>query len=89
MPLIMETNRAVYGSYAAELELLGVTGSLRALPQAESRGRWISRDGRRMLNLSSNDYLGLGVWRRNLRTACILPPPAGDGCPCPPPRPGC
>ena len=61
MPLIMETNRAVYGSYAAELERLGATGSLRALPQAESRGRWISRDGRRMLNLSSNDYLGLAA----------------------------
>lgn len=55
----METNRAVYGSYAAELGRLEATGSLRALPRAESLGRWISRDGRRMLNLSSNDYLGL------------------------------
>ena len=61
MPLIMETNRAVYGSYAAELGRLEATGSLRALPQAESRGRWISRDSRRMLNLSSNDYLGLAA----------------------------
>ena len=59
MPLIMETNRAVYGSYAAELGRLEATGSLRALPRAESLGRWISRDGRRLLNLSSNDYLGL------------------------------
>ena len=59
IPLIMETNRAVYGSYAAELGRLEATGSLRALPRAESLGRWISRDGRRMLNLSSNDYLGL------------------------------
>ena len=37
MPLIMETNRAVYGSYAAELERLKATGSLRALPQAAGR----------------------------------------------------
>ncbi len=61
IPLIMETNRAVYGSYAAELGRLEATGSLRALPRAESLGRWISRDSRRMLNLSSNDYLGLAA----------------------------
>lgn len=63
MPLIMETNRAVYGSYAAELERLKAVGSLRVLPQAESRGRWIIRDGHSMLNLSSNDYLGLASER--------------------------
>lgn len=55
----MQANRPIYEGYAAELERLGSTGSLRTLPVAGHSGKWIDRDGRRMLNLSSNDYLGL------------------------------
>ena len=34
-------------------------GNLRTLPEARHDGIWIWQDGQRMLNLSSNDYLGL------------------------------
>lgn len=59
----MNVRRPIYESYAGELERLEATGSLRVLPRAEHHGKWICRDGRRMLNLSSNDYLGLASER--------------------------
>ena len=34
-------------------------GNLRILPEVRHDGIWIEQDGRRMLNMSSNDYLGL------------------------------
>ena len=34
-------------------------GNLRILPEVQHDGIWIEQDGRRMLNMSSNDYLGL------------------------------
>lgn len=57
----MDVRRPIYESYAEELERLEATGSLRVLPRAEHHGKWICRNGRRMLNLSSNDYLGLAA----------------------------
>lgn len=38
---------------------LRMRGSLRTLPEITHEGNYISKDGRRMLNLSGNDYLGL------------------------------
>lgn len=46
-------------TYKKLLEELNQSGNLRSLPLIEPQGKWIIRDGRRMLNLSSNDYLGL------------------------------
>jgi 8-amino-7-oxononanoate synthase len=47
--------------YNELLSSLSAQGSLRSLPEVEHDGRWIYKDGKRMLNLSSNDYLGLAV----------------------------
>jgi len=42
-----------------ELIQLDQTGNLRGLPGIELDGKWIHLDEKKMLNLSSNDYLGI------------------------------
>lgn len=46
-------------NYDSILAKLLQTGNLRQLPAIEHQGEYVCRDGVRMINLSSNDYLGL------------------------------
>ena len=52
------------------LEKLRASGNLRSLPDIVHRGKWIEKEGQTMLNLSSNDYLGLSS-RQDLRDEFI------------------
>lgn len=47
--------------YQAELEGLAQSDMLRSLKVTRAEGTYIYMDGRRMLNLSSNDYLGIAT----------------------------
>lgn len=51
-------------------EKLRASGNLRSLPDIVHRGKWIEKEGQTMLNLSSNDYLGLSS-RQDLRDEFI------------------
>ena len=46
---------------ATELAQLEAKANLRQLPQLTHRGKWVEVGGHTMLNLSSNDYLGLAA----------------------------
>ena len=50
-----------YRFLQARLDELKTAKNLRTLSHADAEGRYIIKQGRRMLNLSSNDYLGLAV----------------------------
>ena len=52
------------------LEKLRASSNLRSLPDIVHRGKWIEKEGQTMLNLSSNDYLGLSS-RQDLRDEFI------------------
>ena len=58
----MEEN--IYKYFEQELESLDGTGNRRKLPHAVNEGKYISVNGKRMLNISSNDYLGLACDQR-------------------------
>ena len=61
------------------LEKLRASGNLRSLPDIVHRGKWIEKEGQAMLNLSSNDYLGLAS-RSSLRRIFLVSMPPTTPC---------
>ncbi len=58
----MSSNDTIYNKWAEELDQLKMQGNFRSLPLIAHDGKWIIPSGKeRLLNLSSNDYLGLGA----------------------------
>lgn len=56
--------------YAQVLNTLEAAGNLRRLPEVRHQGKWIEKEEQKMLNLSSNDYLGLAS-RMDLRDSFL------------------
>lgn len=48
-------------TFSEELEKLKVSGNFRSLPEIAHEGRYIFSRGRKMLDFSSNDYLGIAA----------------------------
>lgn len=66
--------------YQKLLDALAAEGQLRRLPDIRHAGREIKKEGEWLLNLSSNDYLGLAS-RTDLRAAFREEGPIGGECP--------
>ncbi|MFV0423403.1 aminotransferase class I/II-fold pyridoxal phosphate-dependent enzyme [Oleidesulfovibrio sp.] len=75
----------VAASLDARIKAIRNAGLYRSRPVPEKRdGKWIELDGIRMLNLASNDYLGLATdaeWQKKVAACFALHPPSASASP--------
>lgn len=57
-------------AFKQQLEQLSAKNQYRSIPDLVHQGRYITRENRKMLNMSSNDYLGLAS-NENLRQSFL------------------